>query len=197
MKTLILGLVTTLLACFSARADFLVYKQKLKETSTGGGEIFKQKISGWLVLNTDDGEIVEVDVFDARGRFSIYYWADFAPDYSIDTVSAGLGNESLVFSFAQSYLDEDDAGHVESATMKGKNTTLTPATEDWAAPKSMSLVGAFIYQGADESYLTEYKGRYVYDATTSGNLSSLYNGDLNSAVGSLADDLVAKGYTEE
>jgi len=155
MKALLfaVGLSLTML---SARAEVLVYSQKITKTVTGGGLIVKTSLTGWLVIDATSNvwsQVAFINVDTKRGHFNVEY----PSTWNVNTVTFGLNKLDTVISKAGQGIGGTIASGADSTIDIGSATNYL-----WTLPKTLKVSGNDSYTTTDSFFVT-YTGTLAFD----------------------------------
>jgi hypothetical protein len=175
-----------------SRADVFVYKNKITYTSTGGGSITKNTVTGWTVLN-DFGDVVQVLAFPAQKRYAI------VPMQSIefDVADAGAGKQYSYFIQHDIWSDGSGFTHIDTGGAKGLNFNTNVHGTAWSIPKAFTWAGRSQYpvDNAGTTKFEESTGTFAYDKVWSETCNAAAD-NIDSAAQRLAAALAQQGYSE-
>ena len=175
-----------LAACaFNASAEIIVWKYAEKISKIGGGLSVKTSLTGYLVFDTATADLAFVQVEKVRGRFHVA----FPDNYTIKTVSNGLGVSNTVFAFKSTGL----GGYIA----KGKNVPVEIGIlNTFNAPKSLTFNGGDSYDRNGENFVEESKGKLTFDKTRT-QAAQFNSRDFEQTIEDLRAGLVEIGYQQE
>lgn len=166
-------------------ASLASYGLSLTITETGSGVVRATKVSGFVVMDLDAGDMVLIEVDKKAGRFTFIYPSDFL----LLQYSAGLNKDGTVLS-----LSGDSIGAVVA---KGQNfyVNFFPFGGAYRIPKTFKVTGSTV-DNSGETKITDYTGSFTFNKNDSANLN-FHGYTLSTTVDLVRAALLAKGYTEE
>jgi hypothetical protein len=189
--TLLLGL---LISASIARADVLVYKNKITGTDTGGG--FKTRFTdvGYTIVNPEEADFpVMIIAFPDTKTFYVWEMADC----TINGLSAPKANAKKTL--ADLWSDTNNFAGSDIGQLKGMNLNAVDVgtTNLWNIPKTFSWVGKSMFPlDTGEPNLEESSGTCTLDLTQT-KLCNSFGDDLEAAIDRMKARLVSLGYTEQ
>jgi hypothetical protein len=192
MKPNLVILMGLLCFNFTGYTDVFVYKNKITYTSTGGGGITRNTVSGWTILD-DFGDVVQVLAFTAQKRYAI------VPMKSIefDVADAGAGKQYSYFLQHDVWNDTTGFTHIDTGGAKGLNINTVVNGTAWSVPKAFSWAGRSQYpvDNAGTTKFEESTGTFTFDKTWSATCNIAVD-NIDSAAQRLATALTQQGYSE-
>jgi hypothetical protein len=185
MKRCFLILAGLLCVLTISRADVIIYKQNISYTKTGAGTAARSGFTGWMLLDGQSADVIQLKLYASRGRFHV----ERPVDYELHNVSAGATREYMVLGFYGKGMG--------SLVAKGVNSNIDIwMNNNYWVPRSMTVSGTDLFVENGEAYLQEFKGSLVYDRkdTEDANMQKL---TLDQTLSTLRDYLASKGYAEE
>lgn len=161
----------------TARADVIVWSQKVTYTKTGASTKVKTVNTGYLVMDADTHALTFLSV--GAGRFVVQ-----VPDkYSVKTVNTAPFQQSTVI-----FVGSVGQGGIVA---RGVNRETT-VNQKWPFPSRFVVGGSGVFTEGEETYIQDFKGSLTYDSGKSNPGKS-----VEETIADLRADLLAQGYVEE
>ena len=155
MKALLFA-VSLSLTIISSQAEVLVYSQKIARTVTGGGQVVKTSLTGWLVIDATSNiwsQVAFINIDAKRGHFNVEY----PGNWNVNTVTFGLNKLDTVVSKAGQGIGGTIASGTDTTIDVGSLTNYL-----WSLPKTLKVNGNDSYTTTDNYFVT-YTGTLAFD----------------------------------
>jgi hypothetical protein len=156
-------------------------------TTRGGGGSSTLTASGWIVWDTQTGEMTELALYKSHkisqlttNQLQIYYF----------TGSAGTKH---IVAYVQ-----PNSGVSGLGTATGIATSLEIGTSpivSYASARTFTVSSSYVFVNSLTTYLQAVTGSLTYDSTTTHTQNQI-DGNFDNTVQRLTDLLLSKGYTQ-
>jgi hypothetical protein len=189
MKTLLFAVALT--ATFiSARAEVLVYNQKITRTMIGGGQTVRTSLSGWLIIDATSNvwsQVAFVNIDTKRGHFNVEY----PNTWNVNSVGFGLNKLDTVISKTGQGIGGIIASGADSTIDVGSEVNYL-----WVLPKTMKVSGNDSYTTTD-NYLVTYAGTLTFDKSDTWYANFSPPIPFGDVVAAAVNNLINHGYIQD
>jgi len=179
--------------CLSAQGYVVVWKIKLTASVTGSGTVSKRTLSGYMILNTDDYTLTQVQAETARRTFSVITQSDL----DISEVKGLQGKWYMTVTKATSYIDDNLNVALDFVYAKGAESYLDIGDPmyNWLFPKTLQLTGKQMYSDdSGQPALNEYTGTLVFDKGTFD--ANFFGHSIGDVITGMRQSYLNQGYSE-